>query len=385
MADRSIRNLDQLENSASTARVLNLRLVARTHGDDPDYADKPLFRSRSLNTSIIVKHRLRGNESQMFNRARRNATKVLIPIDTNDLRLGARYVFIGQRDFEASLQQAFGVEMAEDCPDHRTLRILDETPSLDPFLLREQLRRHDLEPARCYFEISQADTQRMFKFAQHEIEPLVRMSLGAGRTDPGGAHAEKLTQKILANSTDADLEPLRLTLQLDPQQYQEGVFCWKAFLYYKWQLADLLPRVSSVLAEVEAKRPHGQVTDETKTYLTSARENISRELKRSCQKVKATLAIYDAAYHGLTEGGEPRKFRDFLLQAPGLFSELGERLGGIEHIISFWRYRFASGKPTLISPDDLVDLFMDFEGSLSTEPTGSAGGASRIVSPVLAA
>jgi hypothetical protein len=175
------------------------------------------------------------------------------------------------------------------------------------------------------------------------------------------------------------------TLQLDPQQYQEGVFCWKAFLYYKWQLADLLPRVSSVLAEIEAKRPRGQITDETKTYLTSARDNIGRELKRSCQKVKATLAIYDAAYHGLTAGAEPRKFRDFLLQAPSLFSELGERLGGIEHIISFWRYRFASGRPSAISPDDLVDMFMDFEGSLSTEPAASAGGASRIVSPPLAA
>jgi hypothetical protein len=174
-------------------------------------------------------------------------------------------------------------------------------------------------------------------------------------------------------------------LQLEHQQYQEGVFCWKAFLYYKWQLADLLPRVSGVLAEVEAKRPRGLMTDETKAYLTSARENISREIKLSCQKVKATLAIYDAAYHGLTADGEPRKFRDFLLQAPGLFSELGERLGGIEHIISFWRYRFASGRPSAIAPDDLVDMFMDFEGSLSTEPAGSAGGASRIKSPMLAA
>jgi hypothetical protein len=383
MADRSIRNLEQLENSASTSRVLNLRMVYRTHGGSPDYAEKPLFQSPSLNTSIIVKHRLRGNEAEQFNRARRNATKVLIPIDANDLRLGARYVFIGQREFESSLQQAFGVEMAEDSPDHRTLRILDETPSLDPFLLREQLRRHDLEPARCYFEISQADTLRMFKFAEREIEPLVRMSVGD--RDVGGAHAEKLTQKILANATDSDLEPLRLTLQLDHQQYQEGVFCWKAFLYYKWQLADLLPRVSGVLAEVEAKRPRGAMTEETKAYLTLARANISREIKRSCQKVKATLAIYDAAYHGLTAGGEPRKFRDFLLQAPSLFSELGERLGGIEHIISFWRYRFASGRPSAVSPDDLVDMFMDFEGSLSSEPAGSAGGASRIVSPMLTA
>jgi len=381
VADRSIRNLEQLENSASTSRVLNLRRVAKTSGGEPEYREKPLFRSSALNTSIIVKHRLRGNETQQFNRSRRTATKILVPIDRDDLKRGARYIFIGQRDFESSLEQAFGVEIGEESPDLRTLKVLDETPSLDPFLLREQLRRHDLEPARCYFEISAGDTLRMFKFAQREIEPLVRMSIGDADAD--GAHSAALTQKILANSTDAALEPLRLTMKLDHQQYQEGIFCWKAFLYYKWQLADLLPRVSTVLAEIEAKRPFGSITDETKAYLTLARENIARELKTSCVKVKSTLAVYDAAYHGLTAGGEPLKFRDFLLQAPSLFNELGERLGGIEHIISFWRYRFSGGNPGFITADDLVDMFMDFENSLSAEAVPSSGRASRIVSAAL--
>jgi hypothetical protein len=381
MADRSIRDLELLESSASTSRVLNLRRVAKTHGRDPEYREKPLFRSAALNSSIIVKHRLRGNETQQFNRARRTATKLLIPIDRDDLRRGARYIFVGQRDFERSLEQAFGVEIGEGSLDLRTLKILDETPSLDPFLLREQLRRHDLEPARGYFEISPADTERMFKFAQREIEPLVRMSVGDA--DTGGAHSAVLTQKILANATDAALEPLRLTMQLDHQQYQEGIFCWKAFLYYKWQLSDLMPRVATVMRQIETRRPIGAVTEETGAYLTLARQNIAREFKASCAKVKATLAVYDAAYHGLTGGGEPLKFRDFLLQAPKLFNELGERLGAIEHIISFWRYRFASGDSTFITADDLVDLFMDFESSLSAEAAPSAGCASRIVSRML--
>src|SRR5665213_1138612 len=161
-------------------------MVYKINGENTEYIEKPLFQSSALNASIIVKHRLRGNESEQFNRSRRTATKLLIPIDINDLRLGARYIFVGQQNFESSMHQAFGVEIGEESPDLRTLKILDETPSLDPFLLREQLRRHDLEPARCYFEISQADTLRMFKFAQREIEPLVRMSVGGG--DVGGAH-----------------------------------------------------------------------------------------------------------------------------------------------------------------------------------------------------
>ncbi|HXQ09422.1 MAG TPA: hypothetical protein VN805_00325 [Caulobacteraceae bacterium] len=383
MADRTVRSLEHLENSASTARVFNLRTVARRKGQDPEYLEHPVFRNSALNTSIIVKHRLRGNEGEHFSLPRRNATKILIPIQQNDLKLGARYIFIGQRGFEESLFHTCGVEPDPESPDHKTLRILDETPSLDPFLLREQLRRNGLEPARCYFEISPADTQRMFNFAQGEIEALVRMSVGESETN--GAQSAKLAKKILANSADAELEPLRLTLQLDRQQYQEGIFCWKAFLYYKWQLADLLPQVSTVLQQVETIQARGPQTDEDREYLLSARENIRRALVGSCRMVKDTLAVYDAAYHSLTANAEPLEFRDFLLKAPSLFTDLGERLGAVEHIISFWRFRFRAERTASLTTEELVDMFMDFESSLDHDKTVSAGGVSRIVSPVIEA
>jgi hypothetical protein len=367
MNDRSVRNLAHLEASASTARVLNLRSVGRVKRGDPDYAANPMFQNAALNTSIIVKHRLRGAETDQFKSPRRSATKIMIPIEAGDLRLGARYVFVGQHQFKQALYESFGIAIDDDSRDLRTLAILDETPTLDPFLLREQLRRFNLEPARCYFELSEADTKRMFDFAQREIEALVRMSIGGGTV--ADAQAARLTRKILANSADADLEPLRLTMQLDPQQFQEGAFCWKAFLYYKWQLADLLPRVSPVLQQIETLRPIGPQTDDDRAYLAATRETLRKALIASCKAVKATLEIYDNAYKSLTEQSEPSAFRDFLLKAPAMFNELGERLGGIEHIVSFWRFRFPAGSRPTISPAELTNVFMDFESSLGAENT----------------
>ncbi len=359
MADRSVRSLEHLETSASTARVLNLRAVRRAKSGDPEYAERPLFKNPSLNGSIIVKHRLRGNEMDQFPGPRRAATKILVPIETNDLRLGARYVFIGQRRFEQSLFEAFGIAIGEGSQDLRTLAILDETPTLDPFLLREQLRRNGLEPAR-------------FDFAQREIEPLVQMSVGSGAA--ATAYAAKLTSKILANSADAELDPLRRTMQLDVQQFQEGVFCWKAFLYYKWQLADLLPRVAPVLKQIETVKPRGPQSDDTKVYLMTARESLRKALINCCRSVKTTLEIYDHAYANLTQNSEPMAFRDFLIKAPEMFNDLGERLGAIEHIVSFWRFRFPGDKMPVVTPDELSDMFMDFEGSLGFEKSGDGPG-----------
>lgn len=365
MVDHSVRNLVHLENSASTARVLNLRSVRNQKSKLPEYAAAPMFEHPALNASIIVKHRLRRGESDQFTTPRRSATKVMIPIESRDLNLGARYIFIGQRQFKEALFQSFGVAVDDASRDLKTLSVLDRTPTLDPFLLREQLRRFDLEPARCYFELSEADMARMFAFAQREIEALIRMSLGdeSLATD----RAAKLTRKILANSADADLEPLRQTMQLDRPQFLEGAFCWKAFLYYKWQLGDILPRVAPVLQDIASIKPVGAQSDSDKAYLIAARETLRKALITSCKSVRSTLGFYDNAYQRLTQQSDPAAFRDFLIKAPALFNELGERLGGIEHIVSFWRFRFPATQRPVISPAELASIFMDFENSLGAE------------------
>jgi hypothetical protein len=54
------------------------------------------------------------------------------------------------------------------------------------------------------------------------------------------------------------------------------------------------------------------------------------------------------------------------LRAPSPFSALGETLGVIEHIVSFWRFRFPDAAACSMTPDALEDIFKDFE-SLRSE------------------
>jgi hypothetical protein len=142
--NRTVRSLEHLQNSGSTARVLNLREITMRLSGDPDFLARPLFKHPDLNRAIIVKHRLRSNETEDFVLPRSTATKILLPIDIKDLKMGARYLFVGQRGFDDLLSEAFGIQISFDSNDYRTLRLIDETPSLDPFLLREQLRRNGL-------------------------------------------------------------------------------------------------------------------------------------------------------------------------------------------------------------------------------------------------
>ncbi|MDQ1154963.1 hypothetical protein [Brevundimonas sp. SORGH_AS_0993] len=369
MIDRAVRNLEHLKGSASTARVLNLLSVWEEHGDsradgavrNPDWAARPIFRTPALNRSLIIKHRLRRNETDLFTGRRQVATKLLVPIDDHELKTGGRYAFVNQIGFERVMMEAFGI--APGHPDLQTLRLIDKLPSLDPFLLREQLRRGGLDPSPCYFSISESDLQRMQAFVRAEIEPLVTLSLGEDTLAVASDSASRMAAKILSNSPGDQLDALRLTLRLAPEQYQEGVFCWKGFLYYKWTLGALLSDVAAVAESVRTIKPIGRADTSAKEYIARSRDVLRARIIKTCDEVSRTLRVYDDAYAKLTREGQPTAFRDFLLDAPAMFAKLGDQLGAVQHIVSYWRFRFAPGASP-VNVDELMDIFMDFETGL---------------------
>lgn len=365
MTDRTIRNLAHLRRSASTARVLNLLKIGIEHSHESDWAERPIFRTPALNRALIIKHRLRRDELDCFYLRRQVATKVVIPLDPSDLKSGGRYVFVGQRDFERVMREAFGISPGH--PDMQTLALLDRLPSLDPFLLREQLKRGGLDPASCYFSISDADRERMASFVEDQIRPLVTLSLGRDLEAVGSTR--RLADKIMSNRPADHMEALRRTLRLELEEYEEGVFCWKGFLYYKWVLTSLGVEAVAVADAVQTVRPIGKVDRDARIWMDRSRALLRDRIIETCNEAQLTLSVYDVAFAGLTGEQRPGAFRDFLLDSPRLFSKLGDQLGAIQHIVSFWRYRFSPGASGVWA-EELIDIFMDFEAGLAAHRGG---------------
>jgi hypothetical protein len=352
-----------LQNSASTARVLNLFRTAKRCREDPTHAKQPLFQHPQLNRCIIVKHRLRAQEAALFEIPRGVATKIIVPIDSGDLKVGGRSIFVGEKQFADVMRETFGQALQAGSKDALTIELIDGLPSLDPFLLREHLKQNGLTVAPCYFEISEADMQRMFTFVQGEMQGLMTLTFG---DHPGMAtHAQRLVRKLLMSASDADLAPLRETLRLEQQEYEEGMFCWRGFLYYKWVLSDLRPLAVKAAAEIRTIMPRGPQDDETRAYISAVRPRLCDGIVAAGRQADSSLAAYDRAYKSLTNKADPAAFRGFLLSAPAMFRDLGERLGALQHLTTFWRYRFPHGAPRAVSPDELVDIFQDFEDALS--------------------
>ncbi len=362
--DRSFRSLSGLERTASTSRVLNLAAVASQNAGDPEYEAAPFFKAASLNGAVIIKHRLRADEQFIFDTSKKIATKVIIPFERTDLSLGGRSLFVGQRGWQDMLAQLRG-NADDEARDVALLEALDELPSLDPFLLREHLNRREFKIANCYFAISNADLDRMQRFVSSEISKLVDLAYGG--QSGANSNSSKLVSLLLSGQDDTRLEPLRLTLGLEGENFREGIFSWKGFLYYKWVLTSLWPELRSVISELTEIKIVGPRDYELMGQVKDVGKRVNEAILGQVKKVRATLQVYDDAFGELTQAGNPMAFRNFLLKSPEMFITLGERTGMVSHIASFWRYRFPKGRALSVELDELFDILQDFHQGLGEE------------------
>lgn len=360
-SDRAVRNLGALQRTASTSRVLNLIAIEAQHGREPEYRLRPFFQNRVLNGTVLLKHRLRADERELMG-GRPTATKVILPFVRSELQLGGRSVFVGQSGWMEMIAEVCSAG-SDASRDMGVLQALDELPSLDPFLMREHLKRRGFDIARCYFAISESDLAKMQAFVSREINKLIALAFDDG--GDGAANTAKLVELLLSAENDERLEPLRLTLRLEGEAYREGVFSWRGFLYYKWVLSQLWPKLEEVIAEAPQLKVVGPRDVEMMRTFTEGRARLQSRIEAQRRAVLKTLQVYDEAFKGLTVNHDPLVFRDFLLKAPQMFITLGDKIGVISHIATFWRYRFPAGKPLKLDLPEAVDIVQEFEAGLA--------------------
>ncbi|MFS2318638.1 hypothetical protein RMQ97_11930 [Maricaulis sp. D1M11] len=367
MSQSPHRNLAHILKSGSTARILNLHRVALQYGDTDEHGAQPIFHNKRLNEAIILKHTLRPHERERVSADRINATKVIFPLSNDDLRLGGYSLFVEQANLQDALHEAIGKDTNPEklAADQDILEEMARLPSLDPYLLNERLQQMGRKAARCYFDITEADMERVQTYVVGEIRRLVELAYQIE-----GAEAKiistKLAKLIMRDEASKTLDPLRETLRLSREDYVQGMFAWKGFLYYKWNFKNIRPSFEPVAKDILSLRLIRAHSDD-ETYLSQVGKDIVRSLYEKIGQVDTNLQAYDKAFSRLVNENDASAFRGFLLNAPQMFITAGENLGAINHISSFWRFRFPPGQPRRAEVDDAYDIFRDFMSSLGAD------------------
>jgi hypothetical protein len=360
--DRGVQSLSALAG-ASTARVLNLHRIGLDNAHNPEHWKMPLFLCPAVNNAFLFKHCLRPDEKYLFTSARSVVTKLVIPFDCKDLITGGQAIFVDQRGYAETLRAAGNYNSEKFDRDNHVLQLLNTIPTLDPFLLRDHLLNNKIAVSSSYFAISQGDKNLMHDFVSGELAKLVST---ASTSDANSPH-ERLVSAMLSSEVGENLEPLRAILDLTGKDFRDGIFSWRGFLYYKWSMNNFWPEVMPVLREIHASQPKGDQSPDQQCFLTGVRKTIIASVRDAARDVNKSLAIFDFTFEQLVANQSAKAFRDFLLSAPLMFLKLGEQLGAISHIVSFWRYRFPSGSQLAIDAAELVAILQDFANNFGGE------------------
>jgi len=359
---RSALSFSDLERRSSSARFLNLAaLAARLDaGGSSDVA--PLLTSARLRGVLLLKERPSSFTASGTSRAVRSTTKLVVPFARDQLSLGGLSVTIGEHEWESKLVLHCG-DSGCSKTDINTLKLLAELPSLDPFLVRETLRAASLPYHEGSFQLSNADTIRMQGFVRDEIKKLIDLAYGSDASTD--RLTEKLVDALLSSADDERLEPLRKTLQLNPDHYREGVFAWIGFLYYKWTLNESWVALKKSLENLAMVGPAGKVEATVLKEMNSAKLCVRESIKRHVVEVKRYLSEYDRLFETITSGGNATLFRDFLLAAPSMFLALGERSGLLGEFVHVWGDSGAERGPEPSNAAALLQLLQHTQAELA--------------------
>jgi hypothetical protein len=210
----------------------------------------------------------------------------------------------------------------------------------------------------------------MQAFVGAEITKLIDLAYKGHNANE--ANTGRLVEALLSTRNDERLEPLRVTLRLEGDSYREGIFAWKGFLYYKWVLNSLWPRLREVLVELMKVKMIGPRDIEHEAQVRALKVRLHDNIERQVKAVADYLRIYDGVFAELTSNGNATAFRDFLLRSPEMLVALGEGTGVVSHIASFWRFRFPKDKPLQAHVGELLDILQDFEAGLGVEAPARA-------------
>ena len=357
-----VQSLRSITARSASARVLDLHSLALDAAADPAHAERPMFTHPVLNRTLIVKHHPRPGEFEYADDHGAIVTKIIFPFDPDDLDLGGQFLLADDPDLVALLERHLDYRDGDLTRDVAVLQLLDRLPTLDPFLLHEAMVTHKVDVAPCYFRLSATDKAEMRDFVARQVETLIGLCFAGAAVSE--TQTKRLAGLILAEGDSPELDPLRLTMRMEPPEFAQAMFCWKAVLYYRWRSRALWPEVKATrrsIATVETSR----FDLEAAPFVRAAIAQLEGLMSDSERRIAELFRIYDDVFDALTAQRSPDPFRRFLIDGPRLFARLGERMGRLEQLVSYWAHQFPGRKPRQMSPEAVFDGLRNLLSALS--------------------
>jgi hypothetical protein len=361
-----VSDLGRTLRQAESSRVLNLSQIEQRWGLYEDYAARPLFDNKLLNRAIIMKCAPRPGELFEYGEQRLKSTKVLFPFDRKDLSLGGFSALVGQKNFLRVMSRHLHGSGRLSERDERVLNLLDQLPTLDPFLLHALLKSNGLDVSEAYFQLSPADREAIQQEMTNAFAPLVLLCFPDGRFEADAIKG--FIGKMLNFEESAEIDSLRAAFRLNEPLFSIAMFAWRGIIYYEWRTARLNPALDAAVDRIRKLKFVDTDTAAGADQGEQSRAKILRTAATAAARVREITGRYDAAFADFVEQRQAEQFRQFLVSAPSLFLICGQSMAIMEHIVNFIEAGWgADRRDPAAPPRHLAERFRELERELDVE------------------
>ncbi len=384
--DRSLR--ETLSSGAS--RILNVAAITRQLEDEARAAGAPpperlLFGHRGLNRAVFIKRpkeyapppssplvtsaeiidngQLRTIALDTHNRIEKGdiATVVYVPYDADDIAAGGASFELGGRGRIQALHDATGFDSRSESDgvrrDLRLLDLIEDLPSLDPFLLKDRVALEGVAVPDAYFTITESEFEDIRRYILAKFRPITERVV-----DPAAPNAAELSEHFIMKlweAADLDyLKPITDAFRVDPLQAGEIYYSWKGVTYYEYQYKRGQKQFLGFADWMHSKAvPSTYVKAAVREELAAAARDVATAFARHLRNSSDILRIYNQGYEDLfVRGGDARPFIDFLRDSSMLFWDIAASISALNHGVAVWRQRTRSADDGRLTAEELKPL-----------------------------
>lgn len=377
--DRTFR---ETFNSGAT-RILNAAGITKTmiekaaeDGGEPQF----LFGSRGLNRVVFIKKpKDRSDAADFYEEAMRAkkqkaaetpqsqiVTMVYSPFDFDDIPGGGTSFELGSSQQDMMLQEAVGFNPKGGADtverDLKILGVLEELPSLDPFLLKDKMIGEGLEVDETYFDISEEEFLAIKNYILKKFEPITRKVIGSN-TEQARKHSEEFIMKLWEGQDLSYLAPITQVFNLDPSHASDIYYAWKGLSYYEFNYKKDLTTLLTFADWLQNKsQPAHYVPPEEAVELQTLSRQVAVKFARHLEQSSKILRSYNDAYEELfVREGDSKQFVSILQRSSDLFWKTSASISALNHAVAVWSQQTVKKDREKLNADELRPLLTTLE------------------------
>lgn len=348
--------------TSGSSRVLNCAAVyEQLRGTEG--TGGALFRTGVLNASVLIKDtppadmRLTGTPVDK-QRRRRVGTKIYLPYDARNIYAGGLTVFYGTRDFEAAAANILDLRtnatreaFTLDC---YVLDMIDNVPSVSPFLLRDKFRIGRVQSSSLYFNVPPAEWAAIDGFVREQLLQLARSLYGSGGTS-SREQVDRLLNLLWDLSEGEELQQLGRVFRIPDEQVLDTFFAWKGVIFYCYEYARRKEAIYALLRWLEEYKAMLDPRQKRDATVQSMILHLVRAISQVLMAVEGKLSRYQDGFNELfLKRADYEPFFKFLSGAQTYFQSIGIGLARLDHLTEIWER--GTGGRRAMTPQSRIDL-----------------------------